>query len=253
MHLNPIIPALASLLIPPSAAKNWLLRSLGWKVASQCRIGFSWINSRHVELRGTNQIGHGNLIKTDVVLLGERSYIQHLNYISGPLLLVLDKCAAIGNQNRITRAKKGVSWGRAMFKLGEWSKITSGHCIDCTRSVSFGSYSILAGRGSQMWTHGYLHAAAGLDRFRIDGSIKVGNNVYVGSACVFNAGVRIADAITIGSASCVSRSLEHPGLYVSQALRFVELDYAQAAERHPAVRTEGLVERVVNKHLPEAL
>lgn len=241
---------LASLLIPPSAVKNWLLRSLGWKVAPGCRIGFSWIGSRNVELRGSNHIGHGNFINTDVVVLSKKSYIQHLNFISGPLWLVLGKCAGIGNQNKITRARRGVSWGRAMFKLGEWSKITSGHRIDCTRSVSFGSYSILAGRGSQMWTHGYLHAAAGLDRFRIDGSIRVGSNVYVGSACVFNAGVRVCDAITIGAAACVARSLERPGLYVSQPLRFVEFDYADAARRHPTVSVEGLVETVVNKHLP---
>lgn len=251
MHLNFSLSGLICLFFPPCALKNFFLRLLGWKVPSGCRVGFSWINAKHVELRGFNTIGHGNFIALDTLLLHERSYIQHLNRATGPLWLVLCENAGIGNQNKITRGPKGVSWGHAMLKLGKFSKITVGHIIDCTRSISFGDYSILAGNGSQLWTHGYLHAPTGLDRFRIDGSIRVGNNVYIGSACVLTSGVRVADAITIGAASCVARSLDRVGLYVSQPLRFVELDYDQAASRHPAVSIDGLVERVVHKHIPK--
>jgi acetyltransferase-like isoleucine patch superfamily enzyme len=140
-----------------------------------------------------------------------------------------------------------------MLKLGKYSKITSEHVVDCTRSITIGDYSIVAGCRSQFWTHGYLHAPEGLGRFRIDGAIHIGNNVYIGSACVFNAGVRVSDAITVGAASCVARSLDRPGLYVSQPLRYVELDYEQAASRNPEVQVEGLLERVVNKSSPPEL
>ncbi|KFN47907.1 hypothetical protein N790_07090 [Arenimonas malthae CC-JY-1] len=159
----------------------------------------------------------------------------------------LGKFACIGSQNAILRAPRGVTWGRAIFRLGTWSKITVGHVIDCTRSVRLGDYSILAGRGSQVWTHGYLHAAEGIDRFRIDGSVTIGNNVYIGSGCVVNAAVKIGDAITVGSGATVSTSLRIAGLYVSQPLRMVELDYTTARQRHPQINVPGLVETVVHK------
>lgn len=237
-------------LMPSSRFKNWLLSISGWQIGKDCRIGFSWVSAKRVRLADGARIGHANLIMVDALFLGNNAYIGHFNRVTGPLWLVLDEQAGIGNQNKIVRAKHGVSWGHAICRLGKWSKITVEHVVDCTRSVTIGDYSILAGRGSQLWTHGYLHAPQGLDRFRIDGSIRIGNNVYIGSACVFNAGVRVADAITVGASSCIARSLEVPGLYVSQPLRHIELDYEEAARRHPEVQVEGLVERVVNKHSP---
>lgn len=250
MRLKSTVVGCLCLLFPPCRLKNWLLAILGWKIEKNCWVGFSWISAKRVRLADGARIGHANVIMSDALLLEKKAYIGHLNRVTGPLWMVLDEQAGVGNQNKIVRAKRGVSWGHAICRLGKWSKITVDHVVDCTRSVTIGDYSILAGRGSQLWTHGYLHAPQGLGRFRIDGSIRIGNNVYIGSACVFNAGVRVSDAITVGAASCIARSLDVPGLYVSQPLRHIELDYEEAARRHPEVRVDGLVERVVNKHLP---
>lgn len=250
MRLSSSLACFFCFFFPPCRLKNWLLGIVGWDVGCNCKVGFSWVNAKRVRLADGARIGHANIITVDALFLGERAYIGHLNRIFGPLWLILDGCAGIGNQNTIVRARHGVTWGRSIFRLGVWSKLTVGHMVDCTRSVIVGDYSTFAGRGSQIWTHGYLHAPQGLDRFRIDGSVRVGNNVYIGSACVFNAGVRVADSITIGASSCVARSLEVPGLYVSQPLRHIKLDYDEVVFRHPEVQVEGLVERVVNKHLP---
>ena len=250
MHLKSFFVGITCLVAPPCRLKNWLLKVMGWQVGRNCRVGFSWVNSKKIRLSDGARIGHANLIMADALFLGEKAYVGHLNRVMGPLWLILDAHAGVGNQNTIVRARRGVSWGRAVFRLGKWSKLTVGHVVDCTRSVIVGDHSTFAGRGSQIWTHGYLHAPQGLDRFRIDGSIRVGNNVYIGSSCVFNAGVRVSDAITVGAASCIARSLDVPGLYVSQPLRHIDIDYEEAARRHPEVRVDGLVERVVNKHLP---
>jgi len=249
MRLKFRFGTLICLLVPPCKFKNWLLRFFGWRVATNCSVGFSWLNANYVDLREFSRIGHGNIVNVEAVVLRSHAYINHLNRVTGPFLVVLCERAGVGNQNKVIRAPRGVSWGKAIFKLGKWSKVTTGHIIDCTRSVIFGEHSTLAGRGSQIWTHGYLHAPRGLERFRIDGSVRVGNNVYIGSACVFNAGVGVADAITVGAASCISRSIDRPGLYVSQPLRFVELDYRLAMERYPKVRSKDLVEKVVNKRI----
>jgi len=171
-----------------------------------------------------------------------------VNRVTGPLWVVLCAYAGIGNHNTVLRSRAGITWGRAMFKLGIWSKRAVSHVVDCTRSVKIGDYAILAGGSNQPWTHGYLHAPQGLGRFRIDGSATIGDNCYFGSACVMNAGVRIADAITVGAASCVSRWLDRAGLFVSQPLRSLEMDYEEAQDRYPQVNVEGLFERVVIKH-----
>ena len=249
MRLKQLLASLISLFIPPCKMKNAMLRLLGWEIATGCKLGFSWVHAGTIRFAANSHIGHCNFISIDAVFLSENSYIGHLNRVVGPLFLVLSEFAGIGNKNRVIRAKRGVVWGRSILKVGKWSKITSEHVVDCTRSVILGDFSTIAGCRSQLWTHGYLHAPQGLDRFRVDGPIRIGNNVYIGSACVVNAGVRVADAITVGAASCIARSLDVPGLYVSQPLRHIELDYEEAANRHPEVRVDGLVERVVNKHI----
>ncbi|MNF89377.1 acyltransferase [Pseudomonas kilonensis] len=247
MHLKKKISATISLICPPMIFKNFLLRLLGWEIGRGCKIGFSWVESSKVILRDSVKIGHGNYVSCNTLVLKESSYIQHFNQIKGDVFVFLQENAAIGNFNRIIRAKRGVTWGRSVLRLGVFSKLTSRHLVDCTRSVRLGDYSTIAGVASQIWTHGYLHAPTGLDRFRIDGSIKIGNNVYIGSACVINAGVKIHSGITVGAAACVSKSLVLPGLYVSQALRWTESNYEAAKHRYPEVKIDGLVETVFNK------
>lgn len=251
MAVKSFLSALICLLLPPVAPKSWLLRRLGWRIDPSARVGCSWIRVRQAVLGRHARIGHGNFVQVDWIWLDQRSYIGHLNRIQGPLGVALRVQAGIGNDNRVIRSPRGVTWGRSILHLGIWSKITAAHAIDCSRSVRFGDYSTLAGRGSQVWTHGYLHAPQGLERFRTDGRVQIGNNVYIGSASVINAGVRIGDAITVGTMTCVARSILEPGLYVNQPLRLVRLDYQQARLRHPEVRIAGLVETVVNKH-PES-
>lgn len=166
------------------------------------------------------------------------AYIQHLNVVKGPISVSLAKRGAIGNRNIIKRASEPVTYGPAQFRLGELSKITASHVVDCTRSVIMGDFSILAGLDSQLWTHGYYHFPEGPNRFRVDGPIIIGHNVYIGSACVIGAGVRIANRVVVGSHSSVSKSLEKPGMYVSQPLRYIEMDIDDTLDKlEPVTKT----------------
>jgi len=134
------------------------------------------------------------MIRINNVSIGNEGYIGKFNSLAGPFDLVLAEKGALGNGNKCYRSPIGVSYGTSVLKLGVLSKITGNHRIDCTRSVIIGDFAILAGHNSQLWTHAYYHDTTGPGRFRLDGDIEIGNNVYIGSGCIVNCGVKISDA-----------------------------------------------------------
>jgi acetyltransferase-like isoleucine patch superfamily enzyme len=207
----------------PTKFTFWILNLMGHEISSTAKIGFSfiWISNK-LTLSKHSKIGHLNRISINNLTIEEAGYIGNLNSIKGPLEIVLAKTAAIGNNNAIYRAPIGVTYSKSTLTLGVLSKITGNHRIDCTRNISIGNYTTIAGHNSQLWTHGYYHDQEGPGRFRVDGNITIGDNVYIGSACIINAGVTIANKVVVGAGSCISKSLLNAGTYVNQPLRFIE-------------------------------
>ena len=198
----------------------WVLRACGHKVGPACRIGFSLLWVDKLLLQGNIRIGHGNLISCRRLCIGRNGYIGRMNMVHGPLSILLRDTGSIGNSNKIVRGPRHiVAPGPAMLLIGRLGKITANHRLDCTRSVRIGDYSTLAGTGSQIWTHGYVHDETGAGRYRVDGSVRIGDNVYIGSACIVTTGVRIAKGVIVGAGATVSSSLTDPGMYVSTGLR----------------------------------
>ena len=249
-HIGLAFIAVLLLLFPTSFVRH-LARLGGHRIAPGARIGFSLVLSRRIYLDSQTRIGHLNIIRNDRLLLRKGAYIGHLNTIHGPVGILLAKRAAIGNRNVVSRAARGVTYGAAVFRLGELSKITASHSIDCTVSVTFGEFSTLAGKGSQIWTHGYVHAMEGAERYRVDGRVCLGRNVYVGSRAIITGGVNISDGIMVGVGTVVSKSISKPGMYVSSAIRYLPKpgDPRARADMEP-VTAPGLVETVYRKRDP---
>jgi acetyltransferase-like isoleucine patch superfamily enzyme len=223
--MRPIRKAITCMccLILPVKLCSWLLNLLGHSIHFGSRIGFSfiWIDGK-LSLEKGAKIGNMNLIRIDDLHIAELGYIGNLNSIKGPLSIKMGQKGVIGNKNSIYRAPLTVTYGRSLFSIGTVAGITSHHRVDCTRSVSIGNYSTVAGFGSQLWTHAYYHDKEGPGRFRLDGEIEIGNNVYIGSGSILNCGIKIVDKVMIGANSSVSKSLLIPGTYVSQPLRYIE-------------------------------
>lgn len=192
-----------------------------------------------------SKIGHFSVVNVRRVVLRRNAYVGRMNYCSGPFSLLLRERAALGNRNVATRARLGVSYGPALLALGELSKITAGHKIDCTNSVLFGPFCTLAGTGSQIWTHGYVHTDSPPERYRVDGKVQLGSNVNIGSRSIITGGVSIFDGIMVGAGTTVSKSLSEPGLYVSAAVRRMPCAIA------PSKRRE--MERVIDPDLMETV
>tara|TARA_Y100001980_G_C14553396_1_gene338641 strand:+ start:913 stop:1662 length:750 start_codon:yes stop_codon:yes gene_type:complete len=244
------ISAIISLVLFPSRLKNFILSSLGWKIGQNVRIGFSYILSKKIIIKKNVSIGHGNYISiNNSIKLDENSYLKHMNYITGPLDIILHEKAAIGNLNRIICPPKPISWGESKLEIGILSKVTSRHYLDCIRPITFGNYSILAGNKSQMWTHGFMHAPDGPGRYRVDGEIFIGDNVYIGTNSIINPGIKISSKVTIGSGSSVSKNINEPGLYTNQPLRKIEFDYNEGLKKYPSVDVPPEIGTVVHKKI----
>lgn len=205
-----------------------------------------WINGK-LELNETSRIGNFNIIRVNNLSIQKGGYIGKFNNIKGPIEISLAEKAAIGNWNSVYRAPIGVTYGISVLKIGTLSKITAHHRLDCTRSITLGDYSILAGHDSQLWTHAYYHDKQGAGRFRIDGEIFIGNNVYIGSRCIIAGGVSIANAVTVGAGACVSKSLNEAGTYVNQALRYIPKDETDARLKFKKVEGFTICEDVYEK------
>jgi len=243
--LKCIITAIVCLL--PSKIALILLKLIGHQISFTARIGLSFVYVEKLTLLPFSKIGHLNLIKVKEVFIARCGNIGHMNYCNGPFSVIIKEKASIGNRNVITRSSKNLVNDSAILTLGFNSKITADHRIDCMCSVTFGDNSILAGSGSQIWTHGYYHERTGPGRFRVEGSINIGNNIYIGSRCVISMGVSICDGVTIGSLSSVSKSISVAGLYVSQPLRYIDSDIDLTRKRLIKVENNLLQEIVYIK------
>ena len=244
--MKSVITGFITLLLPSTVAVVFL-RVMGHKMGKNVKIGFSFLKVNHISIGNDTIIGNFNAFFNERLVLEESVKIGYLNFFKGPFDLMLEDFSAIGNKNYFTRGKKGVTYGNSELKLGTWTKITVGHHLDLTRSILFGEYSILAGIRSQLWTHGYYHAESGKERVRIDGSINIGDNVYVGSGCIINPGVNIANAIHVGSGTVVSKTLTAPGMYVGQGLRHIKKDLEMVKKALTKVEDDHLIETVYTK------
>ena len=245
--LRTFVTACVTLLLP-ARLKPFLLNLLGHRVSRGARIGPCVLVVRRLMMADDARVEFGNLVRCRRLVMRRQSYLDRFNRISGPLNISLDETAAIGRGNVIYRAPHPTSIGPAVLRLGRLSKITSSHLVDCTCSIRMGDYSTIAGAGSQLWTHGYKHASQGPGRYRIDGAIDIGDNCYIGSASVINAGVRLASRVSVGSHSSVSRSLLEEGSYVSQRLRHLEPQGDQPSSQLTYVGTNPDGEIVYRKN-----
>lgn len=91
--------------------------------------------------------------------------------------------------------------GTANFTIGDNSRIINNHFIDLYNNVTIGSNSWLAGKNSQIWTHGSISTKQGK---KLD--VEIGDHVYIASNVNIAPGVKISDVNLVGLASVVTQS-----------------------------------------------
>lgn len=197
------------------------------------QIGFSFVNCNKIHLGDNCQIKSFNLIRIKNLSLKSDSKIKYLNLIKGNFNLNIGEKATINRSCHIVSRLDNIN--ETTLNIGNHTIIGVGHMLDMTDNISLGNNSILAGIRSELWTHSFYHPSSCLIHWQINGSINIGNNVYIGSSCILCAGISIEDNITLGAGSIVSKSLNERGLYVNQALRHIDFIPEESIERYKEI------------------
>ena len=132
----------------------------------------------------------------------EGALIARRNKIVGPLRMTMKKNAAIGSGNlmwcdlwTLDQNHKKFNYQRELI-LEEASLLTNDHVVDVVDRIRIGAGTHVAGRGTQMWTHGH----SGDQR-----DIDIGIDCFLGSSCIFTPGSGVGDRSIVGSGAVVAK------------------------------------------------
>ena len=191
--------------------KGLYKRALGYNISHDSYIGFlSYINVGKKCVIEKSKIGFLNRISCEYLCVynGE---IRKMNVIRNLHSFTMKEKAIIVSSNYFVSFSRMNE--RSSFTIGKNTLITSNHYFDLENSISIGNNVVVGGSQTQMWTHGF-----DIYRNMISGSIKIGNNIYIGSRCLFCLGIEICDEVSIASGTTVSKSIKESGFYISQSL-----------------------------------
>ena len=133
----------------------------------------------------------------------------------------IKKFGAIGNFCTFKNAGLAVIDKPSNLVIGTRSKLTSHHYLDMSADVLIGNNTVIGGRDTQIWTHGFSHIEKGNLRYIKIEPVNIGSGVYIGSRCTINPATIIEDECNIGAASSVAGIISSQAYYCSQKLRVV--------------------------------
>lgn len=189
-------------------------RVCGYDIDQTSQIGFlTFLVAQTVTMRSA-QIGSLNIIRLNNLVMAPGSLIGKLNHVSRVRCINLAKGALILSRNFIGGTYlTSVNSGRENLTIGERSQLSIGCFIDLSDSIDIGCDVVVAGAGTQMWTHGFNHL-----RQRSSGPIKISDNVFIGTASIIVQNIQICSNVVVAAGSVVHRSITESGSYASSQL-----------------------------------
>lgn len=162
---------------------------------------FNWLNAESLNMSNGSWIGRFNRIKhVNFISLGEEAIIQNWNKVFAPKTdssELKETEFILSEQNLI---------------LGEKSAMLRMNYVDLTRSLKVGDNVVIGGNGSEFWTHGF-----DTQRNMKLGEISIEDNVFIGTKCIFNPGVRVTGNVIIAPGTVVYKNICVSGIYSSHS------------------------------------
>lgn len=212
-------------LVPVRQMRIWLLNRIpGYKVSYGSNVGlFNYISSGNILMHNA-QIGSFNFIDAKDLVMNQGSIIKRFNRFKHLNMLHLDELALIQSHNGIFAPEKNAKDYEVAFDfssqnlfLGRSSELLRKNFVDLTRSLTIGNNVVVGGNGSEFWTHGFdIHRNMKL------GQIKIGNNVFIGTKCIFSPGASVIGNVIIAPGSVVYKDIKESGLYSSNSLFMIK-------------------------------
>lgn len=176
---------------------------------------FNYISCNEVVLQDA-VIGSFNLIIVSRLTMAPGSSIFKRNRIKHLNTLAIKEQGLINTGNFIGAQK--TTEGQFDFNaqnlvLGKRSEILRNNYFDVVRPITIGDNVVFGGQGSEIWTHGFE-----VDRTMLVGAVAFGDNIFIGSKCIFTKNVQVASNVTIGPGSIVYKSITESGLYSSHQI-----------------------------------
>ncbi|MCU6600465.1 acyltransferase [Peribacillus frigoritolerans] len=114
----------------------------------------------------------------------------------------------LGHGAKISVGKNGV------LKFGDNFTITAESSIICNKSISFGKETLISWENLIMDTDFHTINDADGNKINHDGSIHIGNHVWIGSRCTILKGAQIPDETVIASNSVITRKYSGNNLVI---------------------------------------
>lgn len=150
----------------------------------------------------SSKIGLGTRINVRKATINN-ARIGRSNKFVGGFLLEIEEGTKIGNSNEFV-CTAGTA-GKAYCKFGKEVDITHHHFFDASGGLEIKDMTRIAGRGSQIWTHGGQRSKT---------AVVIHEKCYVGSAVRISQGVEIAENSFVGLGSVVVDSFDQPNVLI---------------------------------------
>lgn len=178
--------------LPWKLRRRCLTAFLGYEIAPDAHIGYSWVAPEILLMASGARIGHLTVCKGLARLeMGASSSIGRLNWITGYPIQ--------GTVHFTTEPLRDPS-----LVLGPHSAITNRHIIDCTALVTIGAFTTIAGFRTQILTHS-IDLARCVQR---SSPVEVGEYSFVGSGCILLAGTQLPSRSLLAAGSVLTKRYE---------------------------------------------
>ena len=156
------------------------------------------------------RIGFGSMIDAKSIRIGKNVTIGNMVRIKYLDELRIGEESSIGSSTIVCGAYEQNKFADRILSVGSHSNILCSHYFDVVAPIIIGDYVTIAGKWTQFYTHSF-----DLQGDRCDGSIRVGNHVYIGAGCLINLGVQICDETVLQGGTCANHDIKEPGVYMS--------------------------------------
>ena len=186
---------LVLMIFMPSSIKIFIFNHfLNCKIDKSAKIGFSYINCKSIIIGKNSRIGHFNIIKSlNLLQIDNNAGLGHFNKISA---------VPLSSSKHFTENLERSSH----FIMRQHSSMTGHHYIDCCGGVIIEEFSILAGMGTQIFTHG-INIKTNTQEAS---PVNIGKYCMIGTRSIILKGACLPDYSVLGAGSVLQKPYDTP-------------------------------------------